>query len=50
MTSARFQVHTDNGGELPFASGGKPGIPNENGGAGNNFPLRGGKFTLCAST
>ena len=27
-------AHTDNGGELPFASGGEPGVPNENGGAG----------------
>eukprot|EP01047_Picozoa_sp_COSAG01_P101876 COSAG01_NODE_31546_length_595_cov_5.483871_1_plen_144_part_01 len=34
------------GGELPYASGGEPGVPNENGGAGNNFPLRGGKFTV----
>ena len=39
-------VHTDNGGELPYASGGEPGVPNENGGAGNNYPLKGGKFSL----
>ena len=39
-------VHTDNGGELPFASGGQPGVPDEDGGAGNNYPLRGGKFSL----
>jgi arylsulfatase B/arylsulfatase I/J len=39
-------VHTDNGGELPYASGGSPGVPDMNGGAGNNHPLRGGKFTL----
>lgn len=32
-------VHTDNGGELPYADG-------SGGGAGNNAPLRGGKFSL----
>ena len=38
--TALLVAHTDNGGELPYAHGGEPGVPDENGGAGNNFPLR----------
>ena len=38
--SSLLVAHTDNGGELPYQRGGEPGVPNENGGAGNNFPLR----------
>ena len=34
--------HSDNGGELPLPDP----TPELTGGAGNNWPLRGGKFTL----